>query len=632
MDITENTKAKNGKLQHFVTHCLNLYEKFKESEYRQEKIDDIKEAYRIYKHKPDKSIRHWDGESNVVLPLLSITVDNLEPRLVAGLVGKKPVVQFDMPGMTEQDPGTKILQQWFNDELSQTVGVERVAGTVIHKALLEGTVYPVATYEEDETVRRDFVFDEQGQLLFNPETGEPVVQEITDNIFQGGRVRFAEFNDVYVDDDVVDWESADIIRVVRPTFGDLMRDKDYPGYLNIGKWLVSDEVEPKEMEEEDKPISGSAENVEVGAEEVIECLECTVNYTFQEEDQTKEEVTDWTRNRYIALIEKKSGVILRFRPLIDANWKNEPLIKRIRLFGEEGKSYGTSMYSKIKSIQNGATDLYNMTMDINTICMIPWFLYTDAAGWEGGVKIKPGEGIRVDDVSQVNFPKFNQNPRNNIVFIEMFMGFWERSGSITDLQVGKVNDSSKDVTATETMAAIQEGNIKHNYQGVTLKEDFLKLIRTLYDLYYQKMPYDYAFIHQGQSVPIPRNAMRRPYSFKLVGSSDMSNKIIQMKKAESKYQMLRQDPVINPIQLVTDYVESTEEDAIPSKYINPQINQLLEILNQNPEIASNVIPQYLQQKQQAAVTQEQAMRQEQAQNAGTAAGQAIAQAMGMGGQ
>jgi hypothetical protein len=271
-------------------------------------------------------------------------------------------------------------------------------------------------------------------------------------------------------------------------------------------------------------------------------------------------------------------------------------------------------------------------MDINTICMIPWFLYTDAAGWQGGVKIKPGEGIRVDDVSQVNFPRFNQNPRNNIVFIEMFMGFWERSGSITDLQVGKVNDSSKQVTATETMAAIEEGNIKHNYQGVTLKEDFVKLLHSLYDLYYQKMPYDYQFIYQGQPVPIPRSAMRRPYTFKLVGSSDMSNKVMQMKKAESKYNTLRQDPLVNGIQLLTDFVEATEEDADPTKYINPQINQLLEVLNQHPEIASNVIPQYLQQKQQQMQQQEMQQQQQQAATAGASAGQAIAQAFGMGGQ
>jgi len=594
-EYSEDAKDKNGEWQDLVEHCFNLFDSIDKSEYRQDKIAKIKESYRIYEQKDNNSSWPWKNASNVVLPMTTITVDNLEPRLVAGIVGRKPVVQFDMAGLTKRPIEMEIVQDWFNEELETVVGIQDVAGTITHKALLEGTVYPIADYDEEDRTIRDFKFNERGQIVVDENDGV-ITEDKTESVFKGGKVQYAEFTDVFIPDDADDWEKTDVIRIVRPTYAELMRKKDTQGYRNIGIWLLRDEDTEKTIEEDEQTPLQNVEGITVTGRETIECLECCVSYIFKTDEQEKEDIDDFTEERYVATIAKNSKILVRLRLLRELNFKNEHLVKRIRLFKEKGKAYGTSIYEKIMSIQNGASDIFNMVVNVATVTMIPWFMYTDSAGIDGEATITPGKGVKVDDVSQVMFPKFNQNPRSYIVFIEMFMSLWEKLGSIGDIQIGRLSESRKDATATETMAAIQEGNIKHNYQSFAFKDDFISLIRTIYDLYYQKMPYSKAFIYHGQEVPIPRAIMNRPYKFKLVGSSDLANKVLEMQKNQQLYGMIRQDPFSNPMTLLKDIAEVWKPDADPSEYINPVFNQFAQILEQNPEIM-NVIKQYLQSKQ-----------------------------------
>lgn len=263
-----------------------------------------------------------------------------------------------------------------------------------------------------------------------------------------------------------------------------------------------------------------------------------------------------------------------------------------------------------------------MVVNVATITMIPWFMYTDAAGAEGEVILSPGKGIKVDDTSGVLFPKFAQNPRSYIVFIEMFMSLWEKLGSIGDIQIGRMSESRKDATATETMAAIQEGNIKHNYQSIAFKDDFISLLKTIYDLYYQNMPYNTEHTYKSKPAKIPRAEMRRPYKFTLSGSTDMANKVLEMQKHETLYKSIVGNPVVNPVEPTENYIKAIFPEADMNKYIQPMINQLLAVIKDNPEVPQ-VIKQHLQNKQTAAATQERAKEMSQAQTMGKQAGQEI---------
>jgi hypothetical protein len=81
------------------------------------------------------------------MPFTTISVDNLEPRLVAGLTGTDPVIMFDaVPKTAEIDS----VQEYFNKELKDTCKVEDFARNVVHNILIEGTYYPVPKYEKEK--------------------------------------------------------------------------------------------------------------------------------------------------------------------------------------------------------------------------------------------------------------------------------------------------------------------------------------------------------------------------------------------------------------------------------------------------------------------------------------------------
>jgi len=614
--------------KHLVEYCLDQYKKAKDSPYREKKLKEIKQTVKVYNQDEENKDDMWEGEANYTIPLTTISLDNLEPRIVSALVGKKPYVAFEMENDQKKDTPTEILESWFNQELEDTVGLEKSARSLVHKILQEGTVYPLPSYDIDEQVRADFVFQEDlkdfvekepekaaelsqsvesgdytwgNGILMDINTAEPVMVDVHETEFEGGRLQFVPFEDVYVADDVDDWEKAPVIRKVYPTYANLMTDaKEKSGYRNIGPWLYDVAFEG---DADATTAAQDYDQIRKNSKKTIECIECSVSYIYQDDDiESGKDNPNMIEERLIAQIALETKILVRLVPLRKVYHKNEHLLKRVRLFPEEGKSYGTSMGAKLESIQKGASKTFNTALNIAEITMIPWFLYTEASGLKarnkGGVELKPGKGVMVDDVNGVMFPRFSINPDQMFNWINLWVGFWERVSSIGDLQIGRVND--KATTATETMAVIQEGNIKHNYQGTSVKDDFLAVIKTIYDLYYQYMPFNKTFLWNGEQLPIPRALMRRRKKFKLTGSTELSNKLIERKEKEDFYAQSANDMNINPVKRAEELVKAygfTET----KDWINPNIRGVVEMLMQVPgavEAAGQMVQAMAQQQEQ----------------------------------
>ena len=618
-DYDEATKEMNGDWQHLIEYCLELYDQIKGSEYRQKKIEEIKKSRRVYEQDREEVNDPWPGASNIELPLTTISIDNLEPRHFAGLVGRKPYVQFVQEGQNQPDEPTQLIEDWWNSELEYAIKIEETAKDVVHELLLEGTVYPLPSYDIDEIIRRDFVFDEQGNIVI--EEGSFKTEDKSEPVFEGGKVDLIPFTDVFIPDNVDDWNKAAVGRKLYPTYAELERDgKSKPGYQNIGKWLIKDEGPPKLRDDEQSPAQ-EVDGVEVTGKETIECIEFSLSYIYQKEDEEKKDIKDWTEERLVVQIALEKQILVRLVKLRELNFKNEHLLKRIRLFREKGRSYGTGIYGKMKAIQDGASKTFNAVMNVADVTMIPWFFFTDDTGLKGDISLHPGKGVPVDSTEGLFFPKFNINPNQFIEFIYVWVTMWERLLSIGDLQVGRPKED-KQTTATEVMAVIQEGNVKHNYQSGGFKEEFLAVIRTLYDLYYQNMPADKTFRKstaaqapltgqtvtpgevqpqpEAQEVPIPRQAMQRIKNFRLTGSTELMNKLIERKENEDLFNLALNDPagVFSPIPIRKDLLESYGKDN-PEQYLNPFLVQITQLLAEFPQM-QQVIEEAVQQVQQEA--------------------------------
>lgn len=639
--FTPQAEEANKGYKQLVKYCIDLAADIEKSEYRSKTLADIKKSNEAYDQVEHQAADPWEGSSNVVLPLTTISCDNLEPRLVAGLVGKQPYVKFEIENEQELDEPTEILQTWFNQELQDVINIESFSGSLVSQLVRDGTVYVIPEYSLEEETLRDFVFfddvakeiqqqaaqallmlaDQElkammppqiGGVVVDPETGEPKTKDTTAILFEGGSVEIIPFNDILVPDDVDNWEKSPVIRKIRPTYAELMRDVEKKkGFIkkNIGPWLC-DQEGGTSLSEEDLTPTQIIDNVKIHGKKTIPCYECYVTHIDRDDEQEDEkELKSFKENRYLVQISQDTKIILRIVPLVDLNFKNEHLIKRIRLFPKKGKSYGTSIYCKMRAIQEGASKTFNTSINIAEITMIPWFFFTENTGidkYRDGIKLGAGKGIKVDscDNQSLYFPRFSVNPDQMLKWIDLWVSFWERLISIGDLQVGR--QSTKETTATETLAVIQEGNIKHNYQSSAIRADFLSLIRTLYDLYYQHMPLTKTFLWNGKQVPIPRSIMRRKINFRLTGSTDLSNKLIERKEKESFYQLTMNDPAINPVKKAEELVRAYGHTDT-NEWVSPNIRMIVEMIMKIPG-AEQLVMQAIGEAQKMAQQADQAVQ------------------------
>ena len=578
-----------------IKRCFDLYEEIGRSEYRAKQIEENQTARRIYDQIAEDTDFPFENAENIELPLVTITVDNMEPRMVAGLIGKEPIVRFEMEGLDQKDQATEIIESRYNSELKNKANIKQATISMVHNILLDGTTYVVPQYEIVEKKKQRFVMDPMtGMPSVDQATGRRAREEVREAVYEGGKFEILPFEDVYVPDNigtVEEWESCDKIRVVRPTYAELQRNVGKLGWMNIGPYLLGEKA-AQVMESAGQVVAG----VEVTGKEVIECIECHVSYPiyWQEELQEGEQV-NFEEERLVVTIAVQSRSIIRMLKQTDLSMENNALIKRLRFYPEDGKSYGKGIYTKLKAIQAGASDVFNMITNIGYLTMMPWFFYDAKSGLRGQIELVPGKGIKVDDVQGIRFQEFRINPAQYIQFLNLFVSFWERVGSIGDWQLGRTNEQGGRKTATEVMSVIQEGNIKHNYQSETLKEEYLGILELLYDLYYERMSPDRKFIYNGKPVQIPYEEMRRGYRFVLASSTESANKYIDRREKEDLMQMLGGDPYINPLKPREEVLKAYGVTDT-AEWIDPNIKMLVDVVRENPDVMQ-VVQGYMQQKQ-----------------------------------
>ena len=582
-----------------VEHCFTMKSEIESSPIRTAMIKLIDESNKVYSQEEDSKTKDFpfQGAENLTVPLTTITVDNMEPRLVAGLVGKEPIVRFEMKGMQDKDMPTQVIETWFNEALKNEVKIKDTAISIVQGILREGTWYCRESYDLREKEKLQFQADQKTGMPAIGQDGKRVKARSMVKEFEGVTIDRIPFKDVFVPDNVgtpEKWDVCPKIILLRPTYAELQRDKVGDGYIaeNIGPHLLG------AKKAEGQSISDVGGDRQYTGKEIVECIECHLSWaTKRDETQEEEDQTDFTEEQIIVTISVESKTVIRFMRRTDISMENNSSIKRMRLFSSES-SYGIPMYGKLKQIQKGASDMFNTVINIAMLCMLPWFFYDSKSGLAGEVKLRLGHGVKVDNVDGVKFPEFKTNPAQYLEFMNLFTTLWERLGSIGDWQLGRTNEVGGRKTATEVMSVIQEGNIKHNYQAEILKSEFLDILKMVYDLYFENMDPQTQVTYQGRPAPIPHAMMKRGYQFTLGGSTEAANKYIDRREKEDLFNMLGGDPMINPIKPREEVLKAYGVVDL-RQWINPQAAQLIAALTQNPEIMQ-VVGQYMADKQKIA--------------------------------
>jgi hypothetical protein len=116
-------------------------------------------------------------------------------------------------------------------------------------------------------------------------------------------VQFVPFTDILIPDDADDWETAPVIRKVRPTYAELVKDaQEKVGFIqkNIGPWLC-DQTGGYDLGNDEQSPSQMLDHIKVHAKKTEPCYEAYVTYIPRDDDEEDEkELTDFTEQRKIA--------------------------------------------------------------------------------------------------------------------------------------------------------------------------------------------------------------------------------------------------------------------------------------------------------------------------------------------
>lgn len=594
-------------------YCRDLYTEYEGSAYRKDKLDKIAIGRKRYKGARDPKNFPWKDCSNVSVMLDAIAVDNLEPRIKAQLIGEDDFIQVEPVG-EEDAENAESAQDFMHWAVHNNIRLSERVKPMVHDLLLDGTKDVIPIWREQlKTVRvrviRPIFVDQQGQQVPVPPKLAPKLQSAPQQMQRLG-LRIAGYEDSFeerqtsefkVELDMVDlsdaffpdtwenWDEMPYLRFIYPTLDELydLSEENGGPYSNISEDLLSypgqARIDNADQTQEEQGIKHSEYTRE------IRLLECYVKWRGE-----------WTITTY-ALDSGWENV--RKQPLRDVYWHGQKPVYRFRIYPEEKESMGVGLPEKIEHHSKGIDDLYNQMVDSGTIEIIPWFFYQETPGFSDiDLAVTPGKGIPIGKDSQVTFPNIGGKAAQFLTFIEAILGFFERSISLSDwTHGGKAGSPGQGAETYSGMAlVVQEGNIKHQYMGETLRDRFGKLLNACLSLYAQNMPLDAKKrIFDGNKwvfESIDALSIQGNFDLKIEISNASANKMLNRKERVELMNMSAKNPVINIVKVTEDLLKAYDiKDA--SEYIKPEFRAIMQAVMSSPEVVQ-VIQQYLVEKGQ----------------------------------
>lgn len=560
-------KELEDKLNKLSLYVRSLFDEFDGSTVRSEMLRTIQESRRAYYQESEATDFPWPNASNMIAPLTTMGVDEVEPRMVAAVIGKEPYIKAKkLKGASTDDEAYQITQ-FDNFILENKIKVQSLVPELVHEKLIDGTVFPVLSWKtETKKIRR---------MMPDPTNSQGMSKQLTEMTTNGPVVELVPVEYVWMPDDVndEDWEDAPVIRYIgNLTIGELKQraNSGEEGWIlpeNLERYVATEILKTTQQEKEG--VQDHFQSYSTN-QKPIEFLEAYIKFDFFGEDQIDENL--------IVLVERNSFKVFRVREQIEVIDENKKPIRRMRFLKRRGISWGYPLYTLIAGIQLGVDAMWNRCVNSADITMTPWgFIKRGMSGLrKNKVEVYPGNLIEMDNPEAINFPNLSMfQPTQFIPLIMQFISFFERTLNVTDFMQGRESSTvgKKGSTATGTLAILQEGKIKFEYRGGLTHLEFLEFFKDIHDLCVSNMSIKDQIKVTG--APILKYSSTDEYLFELVGSDLTSNRFVDRQETESLVATMGPFmDMLNPMFLIKELLHSydiDEQDAI-----NPELAQVIQ--------------------------------------------------------
>lgn len=605
----DQPEAKRDDDDKLVTYFTDLMSEYEASTYRKNKIDESDESRKQYDGYRATKTFPWLGCANYSMMIPAIVVDNLEPRIVASVAGKDRDIVEVIANSEKGTAFTREVEQFAEWALAHNIKWQSYVPAWVHDVLLDGTGYIFPRYEE-KTLKRGQRFvgnvpidaisrerlDRETLPLYQ-QAGLPIGQMFVDEIQQKDvkvfRVvnEFASIKEVFGPDLCPDWDDSPTIRQQFVKYEDLEEQSVENGgvYINITEDLKAERKVTRDL-----PTGSDRDNAEAERLEERQDIEILTLYGKWDLGDGR----DWC----IVTMARDSETIIRKQYVRDVYYGLEKKpCKRLIIFPDYGKQFGTSIVQKIRHFTGAINDCLNQMIDSGTVQINPWFFYGSDAGIQDELDISPGGANPVvGNANSIVFPNLGVKANVYIEFINLITAYLERLVALSSYQSGAEDQvmGQGAGTAAGMRMILQEAQIKHTYQAKPIKEQLGEIIKLDMLLYAWYMPVEIDAVLPGGQVlrTVNVDALQQDYDFTLRISDSAYNQMMARYEAQELLVLAAQLPFANQVALFQDLLTAYDKKN-PSAYIDQNFMMLLQVATQNPEIVQ-VVQQYIQAKSQ----------------------------------
>jgi hypothetical protein len=469
-----------------------------------------------YKSRPKtaKKTFPWDGASNVVVPLVAITVDAIVSRLVRAMLGTKDFAEVEIKN-PEWEIVEKDMREWLNNYVKVS-GLKSRLRTVAFDMALGGDAYAIPVFV-DET-RTYHKYDEAGNVvaLAIPQYSGVrwYVPSPSDVIFPHG---FDEWGQL-------PWKAVR----KRHTWAELKKKEESGEYTNVEAIRET----KKQRDDKRKAVVDDHNTTKGEGHSLYEVYEITGLWEIPGREPEGDTPAVEASFEEVILTYSLDGDVL-LRAIHNPFFGQPHMLVKIPFLHQAHEVQAMGVAEQAMPFQEEASTAHNQKIDAATAANAGLIVVTPDANFGATEELYPGKRIVTENpdkdvrVIHLSAPSpVSDRIEDSAAFLT------EKRSGMSSYNLGMESSIvGSRATATGTTALISEGNIRQWVSIDDMRDALAELIYLTIQLEQQYRPEGHEYI-KGKQIKFPQGDVRTSIGLTITITSEQINRDMELQNLQ----------------------------------------------------------------------------------------------------
>jgi len=472
---------------------------------RCERYSRLREAYKAEPEVERKTFP-WVGASNVVIPIVGITVDAIVARMMKAFLGTKDLVEAQI-----EEPPYEQFEKDFRDWASMFFlksGARDRCRTAFHDMALEGTAYMKVTWDSATRLVH----------AYGSDSGQVTATEVID--YEGPMWHEIAASSLIFPPGFDEWKRLPwIAEELRFTWAELIELRKR-GMYDFDPAEFKSAVAEKYVRDKRNPIDAATEDMYTvyeiwGMWEIPQATE-------DAEPEFQECILSYSMDGRVFLRKIHNPFFGAARHIV-----------RIPFLHQPHEIEGMGAAEQVLQFQEEASTAHNQSIDAATAAIAGVVAVKPGANIKSGDEIYPGKVIYVDDPkNDVNVFHLSMG-NSHLPNVEQTAAFWaEKRSGVSSYSMGVESPiAGSRATATGTTALISEGNLRFWVSIDDMRNALEDLLYLTLQLEQQIRP-EGTPITQSRMLQLPQGDIRTTVGLRMMITSEKINRDIEIQNLQ----------------------------------------------------------------------------------------------------